>query len=136
MASEPRAVEIVRAIIERWNAGERSVETLPDYFDPAIELESPLSSVVGEPYRGYAGLERWVRELDEQFAEWRISLDDVRQIDNEVLAIVTVNARGRASDISLEFPSAIVHHFGHDHRVQRIRIYPDVNEALEAVGLV
>jgi hypothetical protein len=126
--------EIVRAIIERWNAGDRRVESFSQYFDPAIELESPLSSVVGEPYRGYAGLERWTRELDEQFAEWRVSVDDLRQIGDQVIAIVSVNARGRASDIALQFPSAIVHHFGNDHRVKRVRIYPDVNEALEAVG--
>jgi hypothetical protein len=127
--------EIVGAIIDRWNAGERRVESLSRYFDPAIELESPLSSVVGEPYRGYAGLERWARELDEQFAEWHVSVDDLRRIDDQVIAIVSVNARGRASDIPLQFPSAIVHQFGKDHRVKRIRIYPDVNEALEALGL-
>ena len=128
-------VEIVRTLIERWNAGDRRAESLPEYFDPAVELESPLSSVVGEPYRGYAGVERWARELDEQFAEWRLSLDDARQSGNQVIAIVTVNARGRVSDIALQFPSAIVHDFGNDHRVTRMRIYPDVDEALEAAGL-
>jgi len=134
-SANPDHVEIVRALVERWNAGERGFESLPEYFDPAIELVSPFSSVVGEPYRGYAGMERWASDLDEQFAEWCISLDDVRQIGNQVIAIGTVNARGRASDIALQFASATVHRFGSDHRVTRMRIYPDVNEALEAVGL-
>src|ERR1700680_2500898 len=89
-------VAIIRALVERWNAGERGFEGFPEYFDPAIELESPLSSVVGEPYRGYAGMERWVRDLDEQFAEWCLKLDDVRQIGNQVIAIGTVDAGGRA----------------------------------------
>ncbi len=43
-------VEIVRAFAEQWNAGVRGVPT--EVFDPAVELESPFSSVVGEPYRG------------------------------------------------------------------------------------
>jgi ketosteroid isomerase-like protein len=128
-------VEIVRTLIERWNAGDRRAESLPEYFDPAVELESPLSSVVGEPYRGYAGVEHWMRDLEEHFAEWRIGVDEVRQTGNQVIAIVTINARGRASDIDLQFRSASVHHFGADHRLTRIRIYPDVNEALAAVGL-
>jgi len=127
-------VEIVRSVFEGRNAG-LSFMSFARYFDPAIELESPLSSVVGEPYRGYAGMEQWRRDVDEQFAEWRMSLDDLREVGNQVVAIGTVNGRGRASGIALEFRSAIVVQFGSDHRITQARIYPDVNEALKAVGL-
>jgi hypothetical protein len=126
---------MVRALFERWNAGDHGVEIFPEYFDPAIELESPFSSVVGEPYRGYAGMERWVSDLDEQFALWSINPHEVREIDNRVIALTTVNARGRASDITLEFPAAGVLDFGADDRLTRIRISLDVAEALKAVGL-
>jgi len=61
--------------------------------------------------------------------------DDLREVGNQVVAIGTVNGRGRASGIALEFRSAIVVQFGSDHRITRARIYPDVNEALKAVGL-
>jgi SnoaL-like domain len=128
-------VDIFRALVGRWNAGERDFGSLTDYLDPAIELEGPLSSVVGEPYRGYDGIERWVGDLDEQFAEWSIGLDDVRRAENRVIAIATINARGRASGIALQFTSAAVAHFGSDHRVTRMHIYPNVKEGLEAVGL-
>ena len=124
----------MRSIFEGRNAG-LSFMSFARYFDPAIELESPLSSVVGEPYRGYAGMEQWRRDVDEQFAEWCMSLDDLREVGNQVVAIGTVNGRGRASGIALEFRSAIVVQFGSDHRITRARIYPDVNEALKAVGL-
>src|SRR5208283_4081161 len=99
-------VDMVRALFERWNAGDHESESFPEYFDPAIELESPLSSVVGEPYRGYAGMERWVGDLDEQFALWSISTDEVREIGRRVFALTTIRARGRASDVALEFTSA------------------------------
>jgi hypothetical protein len=62
-------VELVRAMFER----DRDFAVLPEYVDPAIELESPFSSVVGEPYRGYAGIEQWTRDIDEQFIQWSIS---------------------------------------------------------------
>jgi SnoaL-like domain len=69
-------VEIIRAALEAWNAGDRSEETLSRYCDPSVTLHSPFSEMSGEPYRGYAGLQRWMRDIDEQFSEWRIGTDD------------------------------------------------------------
>ena len=125
--------ETVRAIIDRWNAGDRASNEIEQHFDPAIQLETPLSSVVGEPYRGYAGIERWISDLDEQFAEWRLGLDEVREVGSEVIAIGVVNGRGRASGIPLQFPAATVFHFASDDRITRVSIYRDVNEALAAI---
>jgi len=132
--SESRS-EIVRAMVDLWNVGEHGSETVAEYFAPAVELESPLSSVHGTPYRGYAGIEQWARDLDEQFAEWSIRLDDVREIGDQVLALGAVDARGRVSDVRLDFPAATVLDFGSDDRAERVRIYTDVGEALRAVGL-
>ncbi len=127
-------VEIVRALAERWNTGDRTVAR--EYLDPAVELESPFSSVVGEPYRGYAGVEQWMHDLDEQFSVWQINLVDVREVgDNRVIAIGSAHARGRASGMEVDAPAALVAHFGRNGRIMRGRIYPDVNEALESVGL-
>jgi ketosteroid isomerase-like protein len=128
-------VEVVRTLIEQWNAGDRDLERSSEYLDPAIELESPLSSLAGEPYRGYSGIERWMRDLDEQFAEWAINVDEVRHVRETVVTIVTVNARGRASGAPLEFDAAAVFNFGRDHKLIRVHIHPDVEEALKAVGL-
>ena len=46
---------VARELNRLWNEGVRSVPT--EYLDPAVELESPFSSVSGEPYRGHAGRE-------------------------------------------------------------------------------
>jgi hypothetical protein len=128
-------VEVVRALIAQWNAGDRDLERSSAYLDPAIELVSPISSLAGEPYRGYAGIEKWMRELDEQFAEWVITVADMRPAGESVVAIVAVSGRGRASDAPLEFDSAGVFDFGTDQRLKRVHIYPDVQQALKAVGL-
>jgi ketosteroid isomerase-like protein len=126
-------VEVVRATFERWNAGDHSVPT--EYLDPSVELESALSSVLGEPYRGHAGFEEWIRDLDDQFAEWRLRLDEVRDVGDVVIAIGGIHLRGRASDVAFDQPAAWVGHFGTDHRLTRVRIYLDPAEALRAVGL-
>jgi hypothetical protein len=76
-----------------------------------------------------------MRDLDEQFAEWAININEVRQVRETVVAIVTVNARGRASGAPLEFDAASVFDFGSDHRLIRAHIYPDIEEALKAAGL-
>jgi ketosteroid isomerase-like protein len=129
-------VEIVRALIEQWNTGDRDAARLSEYCDPAIELVTPLSSVGGEPYKGQAGVERWMRDVDDQFSEWRVGIEELRTVaDDRVLAIVTVAGRGRASGVDLDFPSASIFDFASDHRVTRMRIYPDREEALKAAGL-
>ncbi len=128
-------MDIVRKLFEHWNAGHHGTEIFSEYFDPAIELESPLASVVGEPYRGYEGMERWVGDLDEQFTLWSISPDEVREIGDRVFALTTIRARGRASEVALQFPSAGIIEFADDNRLRRIRIYLDVGEALSAAGL-
>jgi ketosteroid isomerase-like protein len=134
-AMSQQNVELVRVLVERWNSGDRSFRESEEHFDPAIELEGPFSSVIGEPYRGYAGMERWLRDNDEQFSEWRVCIDDVRDRGDRVIAIGTVNARGRVSGVALEFPSATVFDFQSDHRIRRVRIYSQIDEALKAVGL-
>jgi SnoaL-like domain len=128
-------IDLVWGLVERWNDGDRSSAVFAEHCDPAIELESPLSSVSGEPYRGLTGIERWLQDLDEQFSEWRLTLEEVREVDDRVLAIGKVSARGRASDIALEFRSALVGSFGTDRRVTRARIYADIDDALADLGL-
>jgi hypothetical protein len=134
VASE-RHLRAVRALIELWNSGDRELDALAPYLDPAIELESPFASVAGEPYRGYAGIARWMRDIDEQFAEWSILPDHARQVEGRVIVIGHVTARGRGSEMKLEFPAATVCDFAADDRVARLHIYSDVQAALEAVGL-
>ena len=127
-------VETFNALVEVWNAGGRSF-AMAELFDLDVVLESPFSSVVGEPYRGHAGMEQWIRDVDEQFSDWHIDLDEVRKIGDQVIAIGTVQGRGRTSGVDVEFPCASVAHFGGDGRIARIRIFRDVQEALETVGL-
>ena len=123
----------VRALVEYWNGGGRSVPA--EYLDPEVVLETPFSSVSGESYRGYAGISQWLRELDEQFIEWRNQLDDVREVGDSVIAVGVLHLRGRVSDVELHQPAAWVGSFNADHRVTRARVYLDSAEALKAVGL-
>lgn len=125
-------VELVRALADRWNAGVRSVPTAS--LHPAVELETPFSSVSGEPYRGYSGVQQWTRDIDEQFAEWRLRLEEVREAGDAVIAVGGVHGRGRASGIAVDFPVAALVCFAEDQRVVRLRIRLDVSAVLESVA--
>jgi ketosteroid isomerase-like protein len=128
-------VELARTLVERWNAGRRGLADIEELCDPGAEMESPLSQLSGEPYRGYAGMERWVEDLEKQFSEWHISVEEAREVGDRVIVISAVRARGRASGVALEFRSAAVLSFAADTRLLRVRIYAEVQEALRAVGL-
>jgi ketosteroid isomerase-like protein len=125
-------LEAVKGLIERWNAGDRDV---PADLDPAVELESPFSEVSGEPYRGYDGIREWARAIDEQFSEWRIRIDEMREVERKVLQIGAAHLRGRTSGVELDQPFALVAEFGTDHRITRVRIYTDIDAARRAMGL-
>jgi hypothetical protein len=125
-------VDIARALIERWNRGERDMSEVAQWLDPEIELESPFASVAGEPYRGRTGIESWQRELDDQFSEWTIDPEELREVGRAVLAISQVRARGRTSGVELAFRAAATLRFSERDAVTHVRIYLDVDEALEA----
>jgi ketosteroid isomerase-like protein len=128
-------VEIVRTLVALWNAGDRDLTRSIEYLDPSVQLEGPLSSFTAEPYQGYGGIERWMRDLDEQFDLWAIDIDELRQVGDHVVVRAAIKARGRASGAHLDFGSVCIVDFGSDHRVTGVHIYPNVHEALKALGL-
>ncbi len=121
-------VEVVRGFVELWNSGVREIPTQD--VDPGIVLETPFSSVSGKPYRGYAGVEQWLRDVDEQFSVWRMQLDEVRGAGDAVIALGRVHGKGRASGIELDQPNAMLAEFTPDHRMIRARIDLDVDATL------
>ncbi len=125
---------MMHELVALWNAGERDAGTVAQYLDPDVELESPFSSVAGVPYRGHAGIQQWALDVDEQFAEWHLHLDEVRGAADAVIAIGGVHGRARASGIVFEFPAATLASFGADGRITRLRIYLDLDEALQVAG--
>jgi hypothetical protein len=127
----PEHLASVTELVDRWNSGQR---TIPASVDPAVELESPFSAVRGEPYRGHEGIREWVSAIDDQFSLWRITTDEMRAVGENVLQIGRVHLRGRASQIELDQPFAVVATFGTDNRITRIRIYTEIDAARQAVG--
>jgi ketosteroid isomerase-like protein len=123
-------VELMRQIVERWNAGEREIDA--EIADPDLVVHSAMTNA---EYHGYDGLRRWMAEIDDQFEDWRLSIDQFRDAsEGRLLALGTVHVRGRASGVAFDQPMAWLLTFAGDKLIE-LRTIPDHAEALEAVGL-
>jgi ketosteroid isomerase-like protein len=92
-------VEFARSVFSRWNAGERS---FPDEeIHPDVVL---VSRVLGKAVRGRAGVRRYLREIDEQFDEWKMAIEDWRDAGDCVAALGHVRLQGRRSGVAFDQP--------------------------------
>ncbi len=121
-------VQLVKRLIDSWNRGERSGE---GEVDPDLVIESRFRP---EPYSGLDGLEQWTREIDEQFEEWQITVQDWRSSGNRVVALGQIHMRGRAGGVEFDQPAAAVVEV-RERKLFRLRLFGDHGEALEAAGL-
>ena len=92
--------ELIRDVWRRWNAGLREYDS--EILDPEIEIHSALT---GQVFEGEAGVARWVSEIDEQFEEWELSIDEIDELEADHLVVRgSVRARGRQSGLDLDQP--------------------------------
>ncbi len=96
-------VEFAQSVFSRWNAGER---TFPDEeIHPDAVVVSPI---LGEAVRGRAGVRRYLREIDEQFDEWTMAIDEWRDAGDLVVALGNIRLHGRRSGVAFEQPVGIL----------------------------
>lgn len=123
-------VATVRQAFERWNRGDREIRD--DEVDPELELHSRM---LGQVVRGYQGLRAWFEEIDEQFEQWRLEIAEIREpTPDQLLVLGAVHLRGRESAVEFDQPMAWLLDF-RDGRLQRMEMFVDRSEALEAAGL-
>jgi ketosteroid isomerase-like protein len=122
-------VELVKSWFARWNRGERIFEG--DEVDPDVEVASQLQ---GEPFRGPEGLRVWMREIDDQFDEWSLVVEEWYDRDDFVAAVGRVSLRGRGSGVNFEQPAGWLVEV-RDSRIYRMRTFLDPEDAKRAAGI-
>jgi uncharacterized protein len=125
-------VEVALAAVDAWNRGDR--EAWVALWDEEAEFYPLRAQLEGESYRGHDGLDRFLREMAEDFENVRFEIDEMRDAGEQVIGIGRFRARGRASGVDLNVPLGVV------QRVQRgkiiyIRFFSEPAQALEAAGL-
>jgi ketosteroid isomerase-like protein len=125
-------VESLKRAIEAYNR--RDIEPLLETSDPEIEWYPFTAQVEGdEAYHGHEGLRQWWANIDAAFEEFEASVDEVRDLDDTVLALGHLRARFR-SGVALDTEIGWVVRFRDGLGVWG-RAYQSHAEALEAVGL-
>ena len=133
------SVEMLRehaeALVRAINARDfEAIARLP-LLHPEFEFHSALSAAEGRYHVGVAGLREWAQSMDSVWAEFRIELADLRELeDGRVLVIFRATGRARGSGMPLHTQTAQVWTW-RDGKLGHIQSYTDPREALEAVGL-
>ena len=127
-------------LVEAWAAAipravDDDVEKLISYVDSEGELHSAIvGGVEANIYRGHDGFRRWVADSFESFEAVENEWSEFRDLDDRVLALGHVKARGRGSGMELESPIGWIFTIRRG-KVAKTEGFLSRAEALEAVGL-
>ena len=123
-------VEFAQSVFSRWNAGERR------FADEEIHPEVVLvSRILGRAVRGRAGVRRYLREIDEQFDEWTMAIEDWRDAGDCVVALGDICLHGRRSGVAFDQPVGILFEIRDGQLVRFETFLDEPADALKAAGL-
>jgi ketosteroid isomerase-like protein len=126
-------VEVVRALFDAYRS--RAIDAAVELAHPDIEVRP---SIVGGPessvYRGRDGFRTFLADVEAAWADFRIEVEEFRDLGATVLALGRSFARGEGSGVVVEATTgwvAVVR----DGKVHRFASFASRDQALEAVGL-
>jgi ketosteroid isomerase-like protein len=126
-------VEIVRRVYEA--AAGRDATRIFALYDPDVELDATRMGV-GDLgiYHGHEGLRRLFGEFHEVWGQIEYDYEELIEVGQDVVAVVTRHARGRGSGVDVEAPLALVWTV-RAGKVTRVVWFQTRGEALEVAGL-
>ncbi len=123
-------VEFAQSVFSRWNAGERR------FADQEIHPDVVLvSRILGRAVRGRAGVRRYLREIDEQFDQWTMAIEDWRDAGDCVVALGHIYLHGRRSGVGFDQPVGILFEIRDGQLVRFETFLDEPADALRAAGL-
>jgi len=125
-------VEVVKRMIDAYN--QRDLAGLEAFSHPDVELDwSASRGFVAGVYRGFDEFERFWRSYFDAFEEMAAEPERFIDAGESVVVPNMVHIRGR-DGIEVSARSAIVFTF-RSHRITRMCLYQETEQALKAVGL-
>jgi ketosteroid isomerase-like protein len=125
-------VEIVKRAITAINEGD--IDGYLACCTKDVQLITPTAEVAGS-YDGPDGIRRFFTDIGDAGRDIKITIEHLEAIGpDRVLALARNTGTGRASGIPMEFVTGNVYDFA-GGKIQRIRIFFDREQALEAARL-
>ena len=123
-------IETVRAGIDAYNRGD--IEGVVAMSHPDVRLVPIRSLLEGGEYRGHEGVRRFMADMDEDWADRRIDVDEIRELPDGVLVLGGFRATGR-SGTEVRLPVAW-HARMVDGLLIGLKAYSDRDAALRELG--
>jgi ketosteroid isomerase-like protein len=125
-----RHEQLVRDVYARWNTGDREID--PDEITADAVV---YSAMTGDSFRGRDGVRRWMAEIDEQFEDWLLTIEEIRSVaDDRLLVLGGVHFRGRSSGVEFDQAMGWLVDFDGD-RIIALHNIVGHDAAIEAAGL-
>ncbi|MEA2331071.1 MAG: SnoaL-like domain [Thermoleophilaceae bacterium] len=123
-------VEVVRRGFDAFNA--RHVDELLATSAADSEWMPFRAQLEGTPYRGHEGVRRFVRDMDEDWDEFRIEPVEFHEAGDLVVVIGRVKAVGGGSGVNIDSLAGFVLEV-HGGLITRLTSHSDPEAALEAI---
>ena len=126
-------VDLVRRSVEAFN--DRDIPALESICseDLVYRLIGGFADMMGTEFRGQEAALGWVREWMDAF-ESRTEIEAIREVNDQVLAILNIEATGSASGAGTNLRIGQVYSF-RDGRISEQDSYYTPGDALKAVGV-
>jgi ketosteroid isomerase-like protein len=125
-------VEIVRRLFEGFN--ERDVDALVGLSDPDCEWLPFRAQLEGIVYRGHEGIRLFVRDMDEDWAAFRIDPLEFHDGGERIAVIGRVRALGRGGSVDVDSRAGFSFEL-RSGRIMRLTSHSNPEGAIEAAGL-
>ena len=129
MASED--LEAIRRGIDAYNRGD--VEGMLETTSEDVVLVPMRALLEGGEYRGHDGLRRFMADMDEDWVEREVEVEEIRELEDSWLVLGIYRAVGQ-SGTEVRYPVAWHSHM-RDGKLFRMTAYSDQEAALRELGL-
>ena len=125
-------MEVVRAFFDAYNA--RDSEAVDRLLHPEAQITT-VSARAGMPDHWTPGkTRRYFEQLDEAWAEFRIDIEDYREVGERVVALGVARGAGMASQVEVAGDFAVVF-VVRGSQIHLVDTYDNWEAALGAAGL-
>ena len=126
-------IELGRGAVDAWNR--RDVDWVIANCVPEMEFVPAVAgSVEGEErrtVRGADGIRRFFADLEETWERFEVEVQEYREVEDALVVVCRIHAKGRGSGLELDQPMAMVSWF-RDDKFARAQSFLDLDEALQA----
>jgi ketosteroid isomerase-like protein len=122
----------LQAAVEAFN--ERDGSKFDRLLAPDAEIVPVRAAIEGTTYRGRDAASQYVAAVDESWESLRWEVDEVREVDESVLALGHIRGRGRGTGATIDTRSGWVAQFD-ANLITHFRTFTSREQALEAAGL-